>query len=345
MERNRDTLTPAQEYFSRALRFSFALLKIFLFLIILFYLFSGIFSVKQDEVAIILRWGRIAGVGERRILKPGFHWAFPEPIDKVIKIPVKKIKTLTLEDFWNPDLEKEEKISPPPFLIPWREGYAITGDINLIHMKWQVEYRITDPIAYIKNIKDEEKTLRDILSQAIVRTTATFTVDEALRTRLESLVEKTKNYANRKLEELGGGMEIVSLYLAKSQPPLQVSDAFNRVIRAEQIKSAKINEARTYANRVINTARGTAAKIIASAWTYRNEVINSAKADAEYITKLTQRFSKNPEALQTYLPYYYQEKMEEILSRLKGKFILREPVPGRENELRLIIGREKWGSK
>ncbi|HEX68380.1 MAG TPA: FtsH protease activity modulator HflK [bacterium] len=341
---DKPALTPALEYFARALKISFGFLKFFILLILFYYLFSGIFSVKQDEVAVILRFGKIAGVGEKRVLKPGFHWAFPEPIDKVIKIPIKKIKTLTIEDFWNPDLDAKEKSKPPPFLVPWREGYAITGDINLIHMKWQVEYKITDPIAYIVNVKDEEKIVKDALCQAIIRTTATFNVDEALRAKLERLVEKTKVYANKKLKELDVGLEIVSLYLARSQPPLQVSEAFNKVIRAEQIKSAKINEAKGYANRVINTAKGEAAKIIASALTYKNEVVNQAKADAEYILKLTRRYSEGKD-LDTYLDYFYQEKMEEILSRIKGKFILREPVPGRENELRLIIGREKWGGK
>ena len=85
---DKPALTPALEYFARALKISFGFLKFFILLILFYYLFSGIFSVKQDEVAVILRFGKIAGVGEKRVLKPGFHWAFPEPIDKVIKIPM-----------------------------------------------------------------------------------------------------------------------------------------------------------------------------------------------------------------------------------------------------------------
>ncbi|HIE44253.1 MAG TPA: FtsH protease activity modulator HflK [Candidatus Omnitrophica bacterium] len=331
----------ALEYFSRALRLSFLFLKVLVGALLLYYVvFSGFFTVKQDEVAVILRWGRIVGVGEGRVLRPGFHWSFPEPIDKLIRIPIKRVKSLELKEFWSPDLDKKN-LSPPPFLVPYLHGYCVTGDSNLIHTRWHVEYRITDPLLYLLSIEEEESLITGIVSNAIIETIGSYSVDKALRTHLEKISQQVRRKAQRKFDALGSGISLVAVYLDRSVPPLQVAQAFNEVIRAEQIKSSRINEAKSYRNRVINTAKGEASKIIAEANTYKSEVVNESRADAEYIQKLTSRFKEGSKELNTYLSYFYQERIEAILSNLEGKFILQRPVSEGKNELRIILGKEK----
>ena len=56
------------------------------------YAFSGITVVKSDEVAVILRWGRL--VGDTPALQehgPGLLFAFPRPIDQVVRVQVKHV--------------------------------------------------------------------------------------------------------------------------------------------------------------------------------------------------------------------------------------------------------------
>ena len=117
------------------------------------------------------------------------------------------------------------------------------------------------------------------------------------------------------LDKLNSGLKLIGVYLDRSVPPLQVADAFNKVVRAEQIKSAKINEAKSYANRIINIAKGEAAKIISEANSYYSEVVNKARADADYIEKLTKRYKQGSKELNIYLLYFYQERIEEILEK------------------------------
>ena len=341
MERENREST-ALKYFSKALKISFQFLKFLIGILIISYLLSGFFTVKQDEVAVVLRWGKIRGVGEKRILKPGFHWAFPEPIDKIVRIPVKKVKSIELRKFWSSDLDKKE-VSPPLSLIPYLHGYLITGDKNIIHTRWHIEYRIDDPISYITNISDEENLIKSVISYAIVKVGGNYSVDEALRTKLESFSYMVKFEGQKVLDKLNTGLKLIGVYLDRSVPPLQVADAFNKVVRAEQIKSAKINEAKSYANRIINIAKGEAAKIISEANSYYSEVVNKARADADYIEKLTKRYKQGSKELNIYLLYFYQERIEEILEKLKDKFILNKPLPRKENELRIILGRpRKW---
>lgn len=334
---------PALEYFAKALRLSFNALKIIAGGLVLYYIvFSGLFTVKQDEVAVILRWGKIMGVGEGRILEPGFHWSFPEPVDKVIRIPVKKVKSVEIKEFWSSDLDKTAP--PPQSLIPYLHGYCITGDNNLIHTRWQVPYNITDPISYITNVEDEEKLITSVVSNTVIETVGSLSVGEALRTQREKFSRLVRQKAQNKLDALDSGITLsTNIYLEKSIPPLQVAEAFNKVIKAEQIKSTRINEGKSYANRVINAAKGEASIILAKAETYRSNVVNETHADAKYIQELTQKFKKGSKELKTYLSYFYQEKMEEILRKLEDKFILQIPISEKENELRIILGKEtKW---
>jgi membrane protease subunit HflK len=61
------------------------------------YLLSGTTSVKPDEVAVILRWGRL--VGDTSALQehgPGLLFAFPQPVDQVVRVQVKKVSEVTV---------------------------------------------------------------------------------------------------------------------------------------------------------------------------------------------------------------------------------------------------------
>jgi modulator of FtsH protease HflK len=328
-------------YFSRALKFSFLFLKLLVgALVVYYFLFSGFFMVKQDEIALVLRWGRITGVGTERVLQPGFHWAFPEPIDKVIRIPVKSVKTYSLDQFWSDELNADNP-SPMEFLTPYLHGYCITGDNNIIHTLWAVDYLIEDPILYITRVENEEKLIADVLCNAVIEAVGSFNVDEALRTQLERISRRVRYKAQAYLNSMETGITITGVYLNRSVPPLQTANAFNSVIQAEQTKDSQIKEAESYSTRVINAARGEASQILSSAQTYKNEVVNEAFADAQYINELTARFKQGSKELNTYLSYFYQEKIQDIFSHLPDKFILQKPLSGRDNELRIILGEQK----
>jgi len=341
MERKKEEREDSLEYFSRSLRFSFVFLKGLVAVLVLYYLlFSGFFTVRQDEVAVVLRWGSIRGVGAERILHPGFHWALPEPVDRVVRIPVKKVQSLQISEFWSPDLEKEGAV-PQEFLTPYLHGYCITGDSNLIHTRWQVEYLISDPLNFIIRVKDEKALLKDTVCNAVIETVGSFSVDEALRTNLEEISRLVRMGAQNKLDKLESGISLTGIYLNRSVPPLQTEQAFNKVIKAEQEKSTQINEARRYATHAINNARGEASQILSEANTYKNEVVNESLADAEYIQKLTKRFPQGSKQMNTYLAYFYQESIEKVLREMGEKFIMQKPIPGKENELRIILGKQK----
>src|SRR5512139_377170 len=78
-----------------ALRSSFNLIKLVMVLLVGAFLASGLFTVKPNQVAVKLRFGKPVGVGREQLLQPGLHWKLPYPIDEVVYIPVGETHTLT----------------------------------------------------------------------------------------------------------------------------------------------------------------------------------------------------------------------------------------------------------
>jgi len=125
-------LDTAGRSLSEALSISFIILKIIMIVLIIAFLASGFVTVGSDEQALVLRFGKIHGVGEERLLGPGPHWIFPYPIDEIIKIPVEKKVNLAIDSFWYFQTEQEKlseekrPVRPDSPLNPKKDGYCIT---------------------------------------------------------------------------------------------------------------------------------------------------------------------------------------------------------------------------
>lgn len=127
-----EELDTAGRSLSEALRISFTILKVIMIVLVVAFLASGFKAVKPDERALVLRFGKIRGIAEDRVLGPGPHWVFPYPIDEIVRIPVENQVNLAVNSFWYK--ETREDINPsikprnyvPEKLNPVQEGYSLT---------------------------------------------------------------------------------------------------------------------------------------------------------------------------------------------------------------------------
>ncbi len=209
-----DELDAASKSLSEALRISFIILKVIMIVLIVLFLASGFKKVDSREQAIVLRFGKIRGAGEKRLLGPGLHWILPYPIDEIVKIPVKTQVNLPIDSFWYFQTPSEiltgqkRPVRPDKPLNPLRDGYCITrsemrtgpvpantssdgSDYNIVHTKWQLTYRIDDPELFFRNIYVEDFNPGDIYFNVIT---------ESITPLLENLFEdvvvtKMVNYA------------------------------------------------------------------------------------------------------------------------------------------------------
>lgn len=290
-----DELDAAGKSLSEALRISFIILKIIMIVLVVVFLASGFRTVEPDEQALVLRFGKIRGIGEKRILGPGLKWVFPYPIDKIVKIPVAKKQNLPINSFWY--YQKPDELLPPgpkarirpgKSLNPVIDGYCITrsekqnqaiadftgSDYNIVHCKWQLTYKIDDPERFFKNTYTEDakpgqsyadviaKSIRPLLEHlfedAVVAAMVNYTIDEAISSQ-DRIPKHVKKLLQEKLDRIESGIAVVSVQLTDITWPRQVDSAFLASIKASQESQKAISEAKGYAENTLNETAGPVA--------------------------------------------------------------------------------------
>src|SRR5947208_14522583 len=130
---------------SEALRSSFDIVKFLMAALVLAFVFSGVFTVKPNQVAVKLRLGKPVGIGADQLLKPGLHWKLPYPIDDVVYIPVGESHTVTSTAGWYSQTPEEAATGRKPTPMGVQrggvDGYTLTGDGNIIHARATMSYR------------------------------------------------------------------------------------------------------------------------------------------------------------------------------------------------------------
>jgi len=131
---NDKELDAAGKSLSEALRISFIILKVIMVVLVLAFLASGFKTVGSDEKAIVLRFGKIRGVTNERVLGPGLYWIFPYPVDEMVRIPVERKVNLGVNTFWHQQTKDDvlgESVKKRRLLSekldPIKDGYCLTG--------------------------------------------------------------------------------------------------------------------------------------------------------------------------------------------------------------------------
>src|SRR6185436_3442516 len=154
-----------------ALRSSFVIVKILMVGLVVLFFFSGIFTVPSGQRAIILRFGKPVGVGDQQLLGPGLHWSFPNPIDEIVRIPIGEVQSVRSTAGWY-QVTREEEASgqenpPNPTLNPAVDGYTLTSDGNIIHVRAIVRYRITEPLKYVLGFVNASNIVQNALDNSL----------------------------------------------------------------------------------------------------------------------------------------------------------------------------------
>ena len=290
-----EELDAAGKSLSEALRMSFIILKVIMIVLVLAFLASGFKTVDSNEQALVLRFGKIRGVGEKRLLDPGLHWILPYPIDEIVKIPVQTQVNLPIDSFWYFMTQSEilsgrmRPVRPGQPLKPLEDGYCLTrgesqneaigdfagSDYNISHSKWQLTYQIDDPEQFFINtyIEDVEPgdiyfdvitecikpLLKNVFEDCVVTALVNYTIDEAISSQ-DRIPKHVKRLVQEKLDKIESGIKVVSVQLTASECPRQVKEAFESATRASQQRSKQITDAEAYAANTLNEAAGSFAE-------------------------------------------------------------------------------------
>lgn len=145
-----------------------------------FFFASGITMVQPNNIALVLRFGKLEGkTPAAQIKQPGLLLALPHPIDRVIQVPVREEGEVTTEEVWKSLDEKVKNL----VIDPIKEGYCLTGDQNIVQAKITVKYKISDPIAYQFWVADPEGILKDAILASLTQTVSSWKVNDVFRLR------------------------------------------------------------------------------------------------------------------------------------------------------------------
>lgn len=298
---------------------------------------SGLCSVKPQEAAIVLRFGKYVTTHTE-----GWHWYPPAPIYSFVYVTTSQQRLdVSFESLQERQMVGVETASAN--LIPGSDFYLLTGDSNIIHTSWRTQYRITNPKKYYEGIlgpkdplkpdevqfgpKDDmaqglrgpQTLIKNILGSVILKTTAASKVDSLLYEDKEAYRNEVTRRLIAEIANLDAGIEIDGLQLNQVQPPLPTRKAFNEVTEANQIRSTLIEQAEQYRVNLENDTQVQAQLIKSYADTYSTKVVAQVQSESIYFKNIYEQYKSNPETVLTAL---YNSTLTNVLSRVDEKYII-----------------------
>ena len=300
------------------------LVVVILAIALVIWLASGIYTVSPDEQAALRTFGKFTGLTEQ-----GLHWYWPSPIGtrNVESVTV----TRRLELGFRSGAGGATAVQAFPL-----EAQMITGDTNIVDVQAVVQYRISNLRNYLFNVDDpgeidrgvadgrpDGRTLRDVTETALRQVVGSRAIDDVLTVEKEVVQEEVLLKMREILNEYQAGISVQKVLLQNVNPPEEVRDAFEDVVRAKEDKEKLINEAEAYRQDQIPRALGDAQKIVEAAEGFKQGRIAKAQGEADGFKALLEGYQGSPNVTRQRL---YLEAMEEILPGVNKYIVSQEGV-------------------
>ena len=187
----------------------------------------------------------------------------------------------------------------------------LTGDLNIVDVEWIIQYRITDPRAWLFNVLEKEKTIRDISQSTLNMLVGDRTIMDVIGEERNNIEIQGQELMNSVLGSYNLGINVIAVKLRNIVPPRgEVQDAFEDVTKAQQDMNRFINEGKEAYNNEIPKARGQADQIVQEAMGYSKERVNQAQGDAARFNSVYEEYAKSKDITKTRL---YIEMIESVL--------------------------------
>jgi membrane protease subunit HflK len=263
--------------------------------VVLWFVFSSYYLVDQKEVAVLLTFGKYT-----RMVDPGLHFKMPFGIQKNYNVPTQRILK---EEFGFRTLQSGVVSTYSDADYP-EESTMLTGDLNIVDVEWIIQYQIIDAKAWLFNVQDEQKTIRDISQSVINQLVGDRTIFDVIGSERASIESKGLELMNELYTKYGLGIRVTAVQLQNIVPPKgQVQDAFEDVNKAIQDRSRLINEGKEAYNQAIPRAGGEAEKVVQQAEGYATERVNQARGDVSRFLAVLGEYQQAPDIVRTRLYY------------------------------------------
>lgn len=256
-----------------------------------FWIYLCTYIVDTDEQGIELRFGRWIETTD-----PGihFHWV---PFETVLITKVTAVNVIQI-GFGNTVKAQKER-------------QMLTGDENIVDAPFSIMWRINDPAKYQFNLKDKEDTIKSIAESAMREVVAKTNVENVMTNNKDGIEIEVMEITQGLLDRYGAGIAITQVKMEDVKPPVEISDAFNDVQKAEADRERAISLAKLEQNKIVPQARGEAAKMLEQAEAYKSKVIAEAEGEASRFEAILTEYSKAKDVTRRRL---YLDTMQQVLS-------------------------------
>jgi membrane protease subunit HflK len=256
-----------------------AALVLLLVVALIGWLFSGIYTIKESERGVVLRFGQYHSE-----VNPGINWK-PTFIDQVIPVDISSVETLKTD------------------------GFMLTQDQNLVRVTFEVQYRVDDPRLYKFAVVDADSSLRQATDAALRYVIGHSIMDDVLTKGRELIRQNTRVELEAIIKPYNLGLQIVDVNFRDARPPEEVKAAFDDAIAAQEDEQRFIQEATAYARAIEPEARGRVNRVMQESEAYKQQSQLKAQGEVARFEKLLPEYIASPQVTRERL---YIETMEQV---------------------------------
>lgn len=262
---------------------------------------SGFYVVHPGERGVVRFFGRASA----DLVEPGLHYHWPAPIEKVDRINTAEVRRQSV-GFTIVDAAMGR--TPDPTAL-----HYLLGDRNIVSLEAIVQYTVPRPEDFLFRAIDPEALLESSAASALSGVCAEKDVDFVLTSGKAEIQTLARDRLQRLVDDYQLGIRIQNVSLQTVSPPMEVAEKFRDVVAAREEYNQKIQEARTYENRMRPESRGAAYRIEREAEAYRRTQIDRALGESDRFTSLVKAGRDHRDLT---LQRLYFETLEEVMGKM-----------------------------
>ena len=238
--------------------------------------------IDQQERGVVLRFGEHV-----RTMNPGLNFRFPTPIERLYRVNVGQVRSVS------------------------HKATMLTQDENIVDVEVAVQWRINDPEAYLFNVVNPERTLKQVTESVVREVIGKSQLDFIFTEGRNEIASNQQELIQETLIDYAAGILVLGVEMQPAKPPEQVKAAFDDAIKAREDEQRLVNEAEAYRSDIIPKARGGAARMREEANAYKEQTIARAEGEASRFEQLLTEYERAPAVTRQRL---YLETLEEVMS-------------------------------
>lgn len=271
--------------------------------------FSAVFLTWISTIATVVPAGHTGvkvrfGTFHTDLAEPGLHWMYPWPFESMEVLPTKRVEEFLLGF---------EMDTGQPIL--WTERHYVgeknllvgNGD-ELLTISVPVQYRISDPLAYLMATTDAQVALEHLAYRELQRVAAardSFAMMTDDRAAVSQALHKGLQEA---ADAQGLGLEVVWVGLRDIHPPVDVTAAYQEVVSAEEQKQTLIEQAHAYRAITLPSATQEANRLRVMSTATAQQRTLTAKGEAKRFQLLADSQEEDPDLFRTRVMLETQEQ-------------------------------------